>query len=374
VVYPVFEGNRRIGASILLGRTNRTSMHRRERPRRPTRYSFLDLMGQSSALAEASRIAGVAAANALPVLILGESGVGKELFAQSIHSASERRDQPFIAVNCGALPTELIESELFGYAGGAYSGARREGNAGKFEAANGGTLFLDEIGELPPTAQTALLRALQEGEITRVGEVQSRQVDVRIIAATNRDIGAALERGDLRADLYYRLAVLTIELPPLRERREDIPLLAQHFLELSCAALHRQGLTIDPQAMVALQGYRWPGNVRELQNVISRMAALASGSRLTWADLPCAVRDAGPAERATTDPADTGMARAERPAPCTAASPHWEQERARLLAVIGSGISMSQAAQSLGITRSTLYRRLQRFGLQPKRVFGSQDR
>jgi transcriptional regulator of acetoin/glycerol metabolism len=362
VAYPVIEGSTRIGGSLLLRRAPR-SVTSRERPRRSTRYSFLDLIGQSGALAEASRIAGIAAANTLPVLLLGESGVGKELFAQSIHSASERRDRPFVAVNCGAIPSELIESELFGYAGGAYSGARREGSAGKFEAADGGTLFLDEVGELPPGAQTALLRALQEGEITRVGDVHARPVDVRIIAATNRDLGLALEEGGLRVDLYYRLAVLTIELPPLRERREDIPILAQHFLDQAATALRRQGLTIDRAVMTALTAHDWPGNVRELQNVISRAAALATGSRLAVADLPPAIRRG-----------EHGLPGAR--AAATPSAPHagadaLDADRARLLATISATGTMAEAAEALGITRSTLYRRLQRYGLQPKRVFGA---
>jgi sigma-54 dependent transcriptional regulator, acetoin dehydrogenase operon transcriptional activator AcoR len=370
IVYPVAEGGVRIGGSILLRRTSRGGSHKHP-PRRSTRYSFLDLVGQSNALAEASRIAGIAAANTLPVLLLGESGVGKELFAQSIHSASERRDHPFIAVNCGAIPSELIESELFGYAGGAYSGARREGSAGKFEAADGGTLFLDEVGELPPTAQTALLRALQEGEITRVGETNARQVDVRIIAATNRDLGVALEEGDLRVDLYYRLAVLTIELPPLRNRREDIPMLAQHFLDQALIAVRRQGLTIDPEAVAALSAYDWPGNVRELQNVIARAAALATGSRLTLADLPAAIRGApGTARTARLTTGEHPVA-APKPGSEPASSPtNLDPERARLLEVIAKTSTMAEAAQVLGVTRSTLYRRLQRYGLQPKRVFG----
>jgi sigma-54 dependent transcriptional regulator, acetoin dehydrogenase operon transcriptional activator AcoR len=373
VAYPVIEGSMRIGSSLLLRRAPRAGGNR-ERPRRSTRYSFLDLIGQSGALAEASRIAGVAAANTLPVLLLGESGVGKELFAQSIHSASERRDRPFVAVNCGAIPSELIESELFGYAGGAYSGARREGSAGKFEAADGGTLFLDEIGELPPGAQIALLRVLQEGEVTRVGEAHAKPVDVRIIAATNRDLGLALEEGELRVDLYYRLAVLTIELPPLKRRREDIPVLAQHFLDRASTAVRRQGLTIDGGALAALTAYDWPGNVRELQNVISRAAALATGSRLTVADLPAAVRGADRAGRAAANRADDqtpdAPGSAAVPAPGRAIDP-LDDDRAHLLAIISTSSTMTEAAEALGVTRSTLYRRLQRYGLQPRRVFGS---
>ncbi len=366
IVFPVFDGASRIGGCLLLRRVPGT----RSRPparRRPTRYSFLDLLGESPALAEACRIAGAASANSLPVLILGESGVGKELFAQSIHSASERRECPFVAVNCGALSKELIESELFGYVGGAFSGARREGSAGKFEAAEGGTIFLDEIGELPGAAQTALLRVLQEGEITRVGGNESKPVDVRVIAATNRDLGTALSDGSMRRDLYYRLNVLTLELPPLRERREDIPLLARRFLEVSAAAMHKRGLELDNEVIAALRSYDWPGNVRELQNVVARLVALSSSSRITLADLPAPMREAvDPRPMAASNTGDTVPRSAGG-----ARDPALAEDRARLLALIRSFPTMAAAAASLGITRSTLYRRLERFGLQPKRVFGA---
>jgi transcriptional regulator with PAS, ATPase and Fis domain len=302
------------------------------------------------------------------VLILGESGVGKELFAQSIHGASERRDGPFVAVNCGALPGELIESELFGYVGGAFSGARREGCPGKFEAADGGTIFLDEIGELPLAAQTALLRVLQEGEITRDGGTEPKPVDVRVIAATNRDLRAALADGSLRRDLYYRLNVLTLELPPLRERREDIPLLARRFLETSSTAMRKRRLTFDAEVITALQGYVWPGNVRELQNVVARLVALASSSRITLADLPASIGASPPS-------------RAPLPAPDSPRQSHRSrrsvseldvaEERAELLALIKSARTMCEAAARLGITRSTLYRRLEHLGLQPRRILAA---
>jgi transcriptional regulator with PAS, ATPase and Fis domain len=365
IVSPIFDGPLRIGGCLLLRRAPR-GRALPPTPRRPTRYSFLDLLGESAALAEACRIAGAAAANTLPVLILGESGVGKELFAQSIHSASERRERPFIAVNCGALPAELIESELFGYVGGAFSGARREGSTGKFEAADGGTIFLDEIGELPPAAQTALLRVLQEGEITRVGGTQCKPVDVRVIAATNRDLHEAISTGRVRRDLYYRLNVLTLELPPLRERREDIPLLARRFLESSCAIMRKRGLQLDDTVMTALQEYDWPGNVRELQNVIARMVALASASRITLADLPPAILRA-PAGRPTAAP----TAIRSRPVAAAESDPALAEERTQLLALIGSVSTMREAAARLGVTRSTLYRRLERCGLQPRRTFGA---
>jgi transcriptional regulator of acetoin/glycerol metabolism len=366
VVYPVFDGRTRIGGCLLLRRAPPSRPVTPPPRRRPTRYSFLDLLGQSAGLAEACRIAGAAAGNSLPVLILGESGVGKELFAQSIHSASERRERPFIAVNCGALPAELIESELFGYVGGAFSGARREGNAGKFEAADGGTIFLDEIGELPPPAQTALLRVLQEGEITRVGGTRTKPVNVRVIAATNRDVQAALAEGTMRRDLYYRLNVLTLELPPLRERREDIPVLARRFVESSSAAMRKRGLELEGDVIAALQAYDWPGNVRELQNVAARLVALATSARITLADLPAPIRSSA-GRPATTPTAPT----AARPQASSAPGDTVADERARLLALIESVPTMREAAARLGVTRSTLYRRLERCGLQPKRIFGA---
>ena len=368
VVYPVFDGTTRIGGCLILRCGPQMHSIGKAPPRRSTRYSFLDLLGQSPARAEACRIAGAAAANTLPVLILGESGVGKELFAQSIHSASERRDRPFVAVNCGALPRELVESELFGYVGGAFSGARREGCPGKFEAADGGTIFLDEIGELPPAAQTALLRVLQEGEITRVGCSQAKPVDVRVIAATNRDLQAALADGSLRRDLYYRLNVLTLELPPLRERREDIPLLAGHFLETSSTAMRKRGLTFDAEVISALQGYDWPGNVRELQNVVARLVALASSSRITLADLPASI-GASPSSRAPLPAPDSP--RQSHRSRRSVSELEVAEERAELLTLIKSARTMSEIAAQLGITRSTLYRRLERLGLQPRRILAA---
>jgi transcriptional regulator of acetoin/glycerol metabolism len=365
IVIPVFDGPSRIGGCLLLRRTPSARPTPASPRHRPTRYSFLDLLGQSPAFAESCRIAGAAAANALPVLILGESGVGKELFAQSIHSASERREHPFIAVNCGALPKELIESELFGYVGGAFSGARKEGTTGKFEAADGGTIFLDEIGELPASAQIALLRVLQEGEITRVGGTTTKPVDVRVIAATNRDLDSALADGAMRRDLYYRLNVITLELPPLRERPEDIGLLARRFLEASAATMHKRGLELSEEVLDALRAYNWPGNVRELQNVIARLVALASSSPIVLTDLPAPIRDAYHGRSAGSRSTRGG------PPARTSPDPALVRERAQLLAQIRSYPTMSAAAASLGITRSTLYRRLERLGLQPKRVFGS---
>ncbi len=314
-----------------------------------TRYAFADLVGNSAALAAASRVAEIAASNALPVFITGESGTGKELFAQAIHAASARRTAPFVAVNCAALPRDLLEAELFGYVGGAFSGARREGHAGYVVAAEGGTLFLDEIAELTPAAQAALLRVLQEGEVTAVGSTQRRRVNVRVIAATNRPIAASLADGSLREDLFYRLDVLRLELPPLRERAGDVALLARSFVAATCVSLGKPPCTLLPDAVAALSAYHWPGNVRELENVLRRVVAMAPGLSLSAADLPEHVRRAA-------KPADL------RPAPATGAPV--DAERERTLTAVRNARTMLEAARTLGITRSTLYRRLERYGVR----------
>ena len=374
VSHPVLDGRTAVGTCLLL-RTGTAARTARavvptppaaspavvavSRPRpgaAPPRYSFFDVIGGSPQLAAACRIATAAASNALPVLIVGESGTGKEVFAQAIHEGSARRDRPFVAVNCAALPRELVESELFGYVGGAFSGARREGSPGKFQAAHGGTIFLDEIGELPATAQATLLRVLQEGEITAVGSAHSKALDVRVIAATNRDMPAALASGQMRSDLYYRLNVLSIELPPLRERLADVPDLAHHFLDAAGLEVGRPGLALAPAVIELFQRYAWPGNVREMKNLIRRLAALASGPTITADDLPPAI------------------ARGDAPVPRGAAvaaaapAPGDDPERARTIAAVSTARTMAEAAARLGVTRSTLYRRLERYGVHPERL------
>ncbi len=229
-------------------------------------------------MVESVRLATAASRTMLPVLLLGESGTGKEVFAQAIHNASGRSARPFVAVNCAALPRELVESELFGYVGGAFTGARREGSAGKFRTAEGGTIFLDEISAMPVGAQAALLRVLrvlrvlQEQELSPVGSSEVRPLDVRVLAATNRDAVEAVRSGVLRADLYHRLNVLAIELPPLRDRRADIPALAAQPLALAAIELERPHLQFHDAVVPALTRQAWPGNVRELKNVIRRDA------------------------------------------------------------------------------------------------------
>ena len=248
-----------------------------------------DIIGRSPALRAAVDVAHKVARHPSTVLITGESGTGKELIARLIHRASPRVGAAFVAVNCGAIPENLLESELFGHVKGAFTGASAE-KRGLFEEADGGTLFLDEIGELPAALQVKLLRVLQEGEVRRVGATTARAVDVRVLAATNRDLAADVQAGRFRGDLYYRVNVVTVHLPALRERREDIPELALHFLE---RYNHRLGLSvrrIDPAAMRFLVDYGWPGNVRELENVIERALVLASDATIAPEQLPEHVR------------------------------------------------------------------------------------
>ena len=253
-------------------------------------FAFGGAVGRSAAMQEAHRLLEQAARLDITVLLTGETGTGKELAARAVHLNSARREKPFVAVNCGALPAELVESELFGHGKGAFTGAA-QAKAGLFEEAHGGTLFLDEVGELPLNAQVKLLRVLQEREIRRVGETRPVQVDVRVVAATHRDLRAAAAQGRFREDLFYRLNVFPVQLPPLRERKEDIPLLAAHLLDKHCAAMGRTLEGMSPEALRTLVGYPWPGNVRELENALMRAVAVATGPGVTERDLPPEVRE-----------------------------------------------------------------------------------
>ncbi len=264
----------------------------------------LPLIGRSPAMQEIYRIIARLTTTDLTVMINGESGAGKELVARALHDYGRRRQGPFVAINMAAIPRELIESELFGHERGAFTGATNR-HVGRFEQANGGTLFLDEIGDMPPEAQTRLLRVLQEGEFTTVGGRQPIRANARIVAATHRDLRALIRTGQFREDLFYRLNVVPIRLPPLRERPDDIPVLAQHFLSKA----QSEGLpakTLDPGAMALLSAYRWPGNVRELENLIRRLAALVPQPVITEAVLAEELADYVPTEEpvATTGNSD----------------------------------------------------------------------
>ena len=310
---------------------------------------FDRIVGKSAELARALAKAHKLASGRFPVLIVGETGTGKEELASAMHEASSARAGPFVAINCGAIPAELAASELFGYAEGAYTGSRRCGRAGKFEEAHGGTLLLDEVGELPPEIQVQLLRILQDGTFSRIGENRVRRVDVRILSATNVDLRAAMERGRFRKDLYFRLAAATVMLPPLRERTGDIILLARHFL---ARLAQRQGgaeKTLDPALADALEAHAWPGNVRELQNAVELMWHDAESDVLTMVDLP---DDHRPAPRSGSALVG-GLSTLER---C---------ERDRIVECLErSRRNLSSAARSLGIARSTLYVKMKKYGLE----------
>ena len=254
-----------------------------------TEFQFSNLIGNSSKMRDVFAVASQVARRDSTVLITGESGTGKELLAKALHQNSTRVGKPFITVNCGALPETLIEAELFGHTKGAFTGAAGE-RTGKFEAANEGTVFLDEIGELPLSMQVKLLRVLQEREVDKLGSSHPVKVNVRIIAATNRDLKLQVEDGEFREDLYYRLSVITIELPPLRSRREDIPFLTAHFLKRYSERYNTGRLVLEDEALELLQKYDWPGNIRELENVVERVSVLATGNTIHASDLPAEVR------------------------------------------------------------------------------------
>ncbi len=270
----------------------------------------LPLIGRGQAMQEIYRVIARLTTTDLTVMINGESGTGKELVARALHDYGKRRDGPFVAINMAAIPRELIESELFGHERGAFTGALQR-SPGRFEQANGGTLFLDEIGDMPPEAQTRLLRVLQEGEFTTVGGRQPVKANVRIIAATHRDLRAAIQNGSFREDLFYRLNVVPIRLPPLRERVEDIPLLARHFLERA----HGEGLPLkllDPGAVDRLKKHAWPGNVRELENLMRRLAALCPDESITAEMIGTELHDATAETKAASSSPETLSGAVER--------------------------------------------------------------
>ena len=297
------------------------------------------------------------------VLVEGPSGTGKELVAHALHNLSPRAKGPFIAVECAALSKELLESELFGYAPGTFTGALKDGKAGCFESAQGGTLFLDEIGEIDLDTQVKLLRAIESRSVTRLGSTQAIPVDFRLVAATNRDLAQLIRQGRFREDLYYRLNVIDIRTPALKDHPEDIALLVARFMAEFSAANGRNVTGIEPRALKALENYSWPGNVRQLRNIIEKMVILANGNRLTPEDLPCEITDAAAVEAkgSETDRSVPGKTAAQTvPAGKEAAiSPLAETEKGQILAALAAaGGNKSRAAETLGISRRTLHRKL----------------
>ena len=310
---------------------------------------FLDMVGQSQRMREVFRRLQLAADSDVTVLLTGESGTGKELAARAIHTLSARRDQPMISINCSAIPETLLESELFGHVAGSFTGATRD-KIGVFVAAEGGTLFLDEIGDVSPSVQVKLLRTLQEREVRRVGDERPTKIDVRLVAATNRDLKSLIQEGQIREDFYYRIRVFEIALPSLRDRREDIPLLAMRFIqELS----KRYGKNVDgiaKDAMQLLMDYHWPGNVRELRNAIEHAMVTVTGDRISYLDLPLEVRAWHHGEPIDSPDGLTDKERAERD---------------RIVeALQQTQGNRTKAAKLLGTSRVTLWKKINRYGIE----------
>jgi sigma-54 dependent transcriptional regulator, acetoin dehydrogenase operon transcriptional activator AcoR len=323
------------------------------------RFSFAHVVGDSAAIRDALGRARTAALSGSNVLLTGESGTGKEVFAQAIHNAGARRDGPFVGLNCAAIPRELLETELFGYEGGAFTGAKRSGQPGKFELAEGGTLLLDEIGDMPLEMQAKLLRVLEERRVTRVGGMRAVPFDARLIATTNRDLGAAVAQGRFRQDLYFRLRVIRIELPPLRSRTEDIPALCRHFIALFCAHAGRPIPELSPEVITALEQHPWPGNIRELEHVLEAEVSLAAPGETVLRAVPEALQPRPVAAPAPAPPPP----RAE-PAP-SGRSAVDEAVRGALVALLRETHGDTrEVARRMGVSRATVYNKLIKYGLK----------
>jgi DNA-binding NtrC family response regulator len=319
------------------------------------RYGFPRIIGESEAIkrtvAETQRVAQTEAT----VLLLGESGTGKELFARAIHHLSNRRDKPFVAINCAAIPETLIENELFGHERGAFTGAG-DRRLGKFELASGGTVFLDEIGELPLGAQGKLLRAIEEKSVDRIGGQATIPVDVRVVAATNKDLRAAVDRGEFRGDLFFRLAVFPIDIPPLRERGEDVVLLARHFSAQIGKELRGREALLSDLALAAIRAHAWPGNIRELENSIERACILADAAQLEPRDLGLATNDTGDATAAGLDLSGTLNEATERAVRII--------ERQKIAdALAAHDGNKANAAEALGVSYKTLLTKVKEYNL-----------
>jgi Nif-specific regulatory protein len=317
-----------------------------------SRVRFGNLVGESAPMQEVFRLIEKVADSELPVLIQGESGTGKELIARAIHFNGPRRKQAFVTENCAAIPDSLLQSELFGHVRGAFTGADRQ-RSGLFEQADGGTLFLDEVGDMSPTMQAQLLRTLQDGEVRRVGDERTVRVDVRVLAATHRDLAARVREGLFREDLMYRLQVLVIHAPPLRERAGDVPLLTEHFLRRIAHEREREQPAVDPDVMRLMQRHAWPGNVRQLENALQRLSLLAGDGPIS-------------PEVLELDPALSGSLRGRSATSRT--EPPLSLDRGESLqirkALKAAGGNRARAARMLGISRATIYRKIKEYGLQ----------
>jgi DNA-binding NtrC family response regulator len=324
---------------------------------------FTEIIGKGQQMIELQQIIGKVADAPSTVLIQGESGTGKELVATALHEKSSRRDRPFIKINCAAIPRELVEAELFGFEKGAFTGAVQS-KPGRFELADGGTLFLDEIGEIPLEMQVKLLRAIQESEFERVGGVKTTRVEVRLIAATSRDLTREIAAGRFREDLYYRLNVVPVHLPPLRERREDIPLLVAHFVQKYNARLKKNVERLEDDALAALSGYSWPGNIRELENVLERTILFAERPVIRAADLPPSLRNR-PSMPDDAAPSASGLP--STPGPLKEIVKEQVQAIERDLIVRGLEVTngnVTRTAKLLKISRKSLQMKMKEFGLR----------
>jgi DNA-binding NtrC family response regulator len=372
-VKPVGPERLLVGVRNALQMTQLTAEIGRLKKRAPGRSSFDDMVGDSEPMRMVKALGQRAAKSSIPVLITGESGVGKEVIARALHGASDRAGKPFVAVNCGALPANLVESILFGHEKGSFTGATDK-HLGKFAEASGGTLFLDEIGELPLDMQVKLLRALQEGEIDPVGSKRSVKVDVRILSATNRDLAEQVKGGTFREDLFYRLNVFPIEAPALRDRREDIPALVDHFVARFNVEEGKRVAGCTAETLALLQGFDWPGNVRQLENAIYRAIILADAPFLQPHDFPAISGMTAPMPDA--EPAETALHAAIDLPPLPEQPIRILDERGHLRTLehierdlIQHAIEvyaghMSEVARRLGIGRSTLYRKVREQGLE----------
>jgi DNA-binding NtrC family response regulator len=342
---------------LLLTLRNALKLESLERENRELQRYWTDelaLIGESPPMMALRSLIERAAPSDVPILVVGENGTGKELVARAIHDLSPRRGQPFVKMNCAAVPAELVESELFGHEKGAFSGAVAQ-RRGRFEQADGGTLFLDEIGDMPAAMQSKLLRVLQDGEVARVGGSGEMRVDVRVISATNRDVESLLADGRFREDLYYRIDTLTVKTPALRERSSDIPALARHFLEAACRRNHWKKRGISPEALEVLREQPWKGNVRELRNVLERALILSAADPLGAAEVRAALSSsAGPKRPSGSPPAPSGTLRE--------LVDGFERDviRDRLRSMGGH---VTQTARSLGLERSHLYKKCKQLGL-----------
>lgn len=329
------------------------------------RDAFERLVGRSAAMQEVFRRLRLAAQSDVTVFISGESGTGKELAASAIHSVSDRRDQPFIAVNCSAIPESLLESELFGHVKGSFTGATRD-KTGMIEAANGGTLFLDEIGDVSPLIQLKLLRVLQEREIRRVGDDRPVKVDVRLLTATNRNLMSLISAGDFREDFYYRIHVFEVHLPALRERKEDIPLLIDRFIDELSQIHHHDVSGIARDALQRMMDYHWPGNVRELRNAIEHAFVTVGGDTITLFDLPSEIRLANvPSLLGTSQSGGAADSEPEEPPfDIDRLTPRQREDRQKVLAALAeTDGNKTAAAKLLGVSRVTMWKKTRKYGL-----------